>query len=228
MWWWLDEVVAADRRNFVRKLALTFGVVAAALVMVWALFEFVIPVDDNTVIASEALSSVRQMVFESRWDEALAVIQEAKLSLTQPDAELLIWEAVVWDKLGKREVRDDTLEEAKTLIAPDQEVSYWWTLGSAYIAATDFEKSRRIAEDLIDRYPLDPQGYFLLGNVEELEGDRGAAIELFDKTFELAMEDHTQLAVIARVRMGTLLQQPTNLLPGDAGGSVDERSEDSK
>ena len=212
MWWRLDEVVAANRRYLIRRLGVSFGTVALVVAMVWALLEF-IPVDANTIIASEAITSVRQLTLKENWGDALAVIEKAQNELTQPDAELLIWEAVVRDKLGQGEIVDDTLAEAIALIDPDQKTSYWWTLGSAYLTVGDLEKARKIGEDAIRLYPLDPQGYFLLGTVSEMEGDTGAALELFEKTFELALDSNTQLAVIARVRMGTLLQQPGNMFP---------------
>lgn len=225
MWWRLDEVVAANRRNLIRKFGMTFGTVALFVAMVWALFEF-IPVDANTVIASEAIASARQLTLEENWSDALAVIEEAKFELTQPDAELLIWEAVVRDILGQGEIVDDTLAEAIALIDPDQKPAYWWTLGSAYLTVGDLEKARKIGEDAIRLYPLDPQGYYVLGTVSELEGDTGAAIELFEKTFELAIESNTELAVVARVRMGTLLQRPVNMFPADENSPVREsRSE---
>jgi len=225
MWWRLDEVVAANRRHLIRRLSLTFGTVALVAAMVWAVFEF-IPVDANTVIASEAVTSVRQLTLEENWGDALAVIEEAKSELTKPNAELLIWEAVVRDKLGQGEIVDDTLAEAIALIEADQKSSYWWFLGSAYATVGDLEKTRKIGEDAIRLYPLDPQGYFLLGTVSEMEGDTGAALELFEKTFELALESNTQLAVIARVRMGTLLQQPVNMFPTGENQPVDESKND--
>lgn len=133
---------------------------------------------------------------------------------------------MVRDKLGQGEIVDDTLAEAIALIEPDQKSSYWWFLGSAYVTVGDLEKARRIGEDAIRLYPLDPQGYFLLGTVSEMEGDSGAALELFEKTFELALDSNTQLAVIARVRMGTLLQRPVNMFPADENQPVNERKSD--
>ena len=100
LWWHLDAVVAAARRRFIRRMGMTVGTVVALLAIVWALFTFVIPADANSVIRSEAISALRQLAFEGRWEDALAVIEEAKAQLTEPDAELLIWEAVVRDKLG--------------------------------------------------------------------------------------------------------------------------------
>ena len=62
----------------------------------------------------------------------------------------------------------------------------------------------------------DPQGYFLLASVAEMKGDTVCAVDLFEETFQLAADGNPQLAVIARVRMGNLLQRPANLaLLGD-------------
>ena len=44
-----------------------------------------------------------------------------------------------------------------------------------------------------------------------MEGDTAAALDFFDQTFELAIDTNSQLAVIARVRMGNLLQRPPNM-----------------
>ena len=130
LWWRLDAVVAAARpRRFIRRLGITAATVVALLAIVWALFTFVIPVDPNAVITSEAITTLRQLAFEGRWQDALALIEEAKPQLTQPDAELLIWEAVIRDKLGQSERVQDTLAQAKALVPSDQQVAYWWTLG---------------------------------------------------------------------------------------------------
>ena len=99
-------------------------------------------------------------------------------------------------------------------------------MGSAYLTVGELEKARNIGEDATRLYPLDPQGYFLLGTVSEMEGDTGAALELFEKTFELALDSNPQLAVIARVRMGTLLQRPVNMFPADENQPVNESKRD--
>ena len=228
MWWRLDEVVAANRRDLARRLGTATGTIAIFLTIVWALFAFVIPVDANTVISSEALTSVRQLTFEERWSDALVIIEEAKFQLTQPDAELLIWEAVVRDKLGQDEIVLDTLAAAKALVESDQQMEYWWTLGSAYLAVGDLKKARTIGNEALALYPLDPQGYFLLGTVAEVEGDTSAALDLFEKTFELAFDNNPQLAVIARIRMGMLLQQPASMFPTGEVQPVDGSGSGSK
>ena len=81
-WWRLDAVVAESRRRLLRRLGITLGTIVALLVVVWVLLTFVFPPDPNTVVASEAISTLQQLAFEGRWEEALAVIEEAMSRLT--------------------------------------------------------------------------------------------------------------------------------------------------
>ena len=223
-WWRLDAVVAAARRRLIRRLGVSLGSIAAVLVIVWALLTFVFPPDPNTVVASEAVSTLQQLAFEGRWEEALAVIEEAMSQLTQPDAELLIWEGVIRGKLGQDERAREALEEAKSLVPAGQLVAYWWSLGSIQINVGDVEDARTSGFEAIRLDDTDPQGYFLLAGVAEAKGDTVCAVDLFEETFQLAADSNPQLAVIARVRMGNLLQRPANmpLLGDDETAGADE------
>ena len=223
-WWHLDDVVAAARRRLVRRLGISLGSIAAVLVIVWVLLTFVFPPDPNTVVASEAISTLQQLAFEGRWEEALAVIEEAMAQLTQPDAELLIWEGVIRGKLGQDERAMEALAEAKSLVPAGQLVAYWWSLGSVQLSVGDVDNARSAGFEAIELDGSDPQGYFLLASVAEVIGDTVCAVDLFEETFQLAADSNPQLAVIARVRMGNLLQRPANLpLLGDA--ETDEATE---
>ena len=211
MWWHLDAVVAAARRRFIRRLGTAVGTITALLAIVWALLTFVFPPDPNAVVSSEAMTTLHQLTFEQRWEEALSVIEVAKEKLTQPDVELLIWEGVIRDKLGQSERAQQVLAEAKDLVPSDQLVAYWWTLGTTRHAVGDLEEARIAGNEALAQDPSNPQGYFLLGSLAEAEGDTGAALDYFEQTFQLAIDTNSQLAVIARVRMGNLLQRPPNM-----------------
>ena len=109
----------------------------------------------------------------------------------------------------------------------NQQVAYWWTLGMIRLDIGDLEEARAAGNEALALDPSDPQGYFLLGSVAEVEEDISAAIDLFEKTYQLAIEgDAHQLAVIARVRMGTLLQRPANMSLFGEGRTDAEESDD--
>ena len=223
-WWRLDAVVAESRRRLARRLGISFGTILALLLVVWVLLTFVFPPDPNTVVASEAISTLQQLAFEGRWEEALAVIEEAMSQLTQPDAELLIWEGVIRGKLGQDERAMAALEEAKSLVPPGKLVAYWWSLGSIQINVGDVDDARNSGFEAVKLDDTDPQGYFLLAGVAEATGETVCAVDLFEETFQLAADSNPQLAVIARVRMGNLLQRPANmpLLGNDETAGADE------
>lgn len=224
-WWHLDTVVAANRRHLIRRWSISVGTIAILLGSVLVLLTYVFPPDPNTVIVSEATSSLQQLAFEARWQEALAVIDEAKAQLTEPDVELLIWEAVIAEKVGQISRAQEALSAAKARIAAGQQSAYLWTLGSIRLSVGDVEEARAAGDEALALDPNDPQGYFLLASVAELEGDTITAIDLLEKTFELAADGNPQLAVIARVRMGNLLQSPAGApfsdtsTPGENEGS---------
>ena len=217
LWWHLDAVVAATRRRFIRRLGTTVGVFIALLAMVWVLLTFVFPPDHNAVVSSEAISNLHQLAFEGRWEDALAVIEGAKAQLTRPDAELLIWEGIIREKLGQHEGAQEALAEAKAMVPADKQVAYFWTLGNIRLYVGDLEEARAAGNEALAVDASDPQGYFLLASVAEVDGDTRTAIDLFEETFRLAADSNPQLAVIARVRMGGLMQRPANFpVPGAA------------
>ena len=118
--------------------------------------------------------------------------------------------------MGQDERAKEALAEAKSLVPAGKLVAYWWSLGSVQLSVGDLEDARTAAFEAIGLDVSDPQGYFLLASVAEVKGDTVCAVDLFEETFQLAADSNPQLAVIARVRMGNLLQRPANMaLVGD-------------
>ena len=106
---------------------------------------------------------------------------------------------------------EDALAEAKALVPSNRQVAYFWTLGSIRLAVGDLEDACTAGNEALALDPSDPGGYFLLGSVVDVEGDISSDIELVENTFEPAPENNTQLAAVARVRMGTSLQRPARI-----------------
>jgi tetratricopeptide (TPR) repeat protein len=118
----------------------------------------------------------------------------------------VIWEGVLHEQLGETDQAQASLAHAQELMA-DQPAMYWITLGNDRLQAGNLDGAEAAGNQALVLKPDDAQATFLLGGVAEARGDNAKAIELFDKTFQLAQKDNPQLAVIARVRMGQLMQQ---------------------
>ncbi|GIV76834.1 MAG: hypothetical protein KatS3mg050_1228 [Litorilinea sp.] len=215
LWWHLDAELARRRRTALKRIALTLAaIVVIAGGVIWGLNTF-FPPDPNTVLLVDTTSQVQQLVMNQQWEEALQVVKEAQQTLPD-EPELLIWESVLAHHLGREEQAQQALARAQERLA-DQPVQFWLAVGNTRLQAGDLEGAAQAAQQIMAMDPNEPQGYFLMGSVAEAQGDVPTAIQMFDRTSTLAAEQgNPQLEVIAKVRMGNLLQRAV-ALPTPAG-----------
>jgi Flp pilus assembly protein TadD len=140
-----------------------------------------------------------------------------KAARTQaPDqGELMIWEAVLNERIGDSDAAAAALAEAGAAFAA-QPIDLLIHLGNNRLRVGDVEGALAAADQGMALDPNNPQVYFLLGSIAETQGDLAAAINYFDQTFTLAEGSNPQLAVIARVRMGNLMQNPGSFTSPEA------------
>jgi tetratricopeptide (TPR) repeat protein len=203
----------------VRRLLTT--VVTIALIAVggyWAINTF-FPPNPEAVLMVETTNGIDRLVTEQRWQEALDLVKSARAQLPmQP--ELMIWESVLNERLGNSEAAAAALTEAQKALV-DQPVQVYIYLGNDRLRVGDVEGAQAAGEQALAMNPNEPQAYFLLGGIAETQGNVSTAIDYFEKTYELAEGENPQLAVIARVRMGQLMQNPGSIAsPGDSPGAT--------
>jgi tetratricopeptide (TPR) repeat protein len=204
-WWRLDQEVTRRRRSLIsRSLATLFILVAGVWFLLWAVDTF-FPPNPEAVMMVDATGRIDRMLMEGNLEGALAVVEEA-LQQMPNEPELRIWQAVLLEQLNEPEEAAAILEETAAGM-PDQAGAFWTLVGNKRLQLGDFDGAQVAAQRVLQVNPDDPQGYFLIGGIAESRGDFGTAIEMFNLVFELAEADNPQLAVIARVRMGQLLQQ---------------------
>lgn len=204
-WWHLDAEVVRRRTRSIRRAIITLGsIVAISAFVLWAL-NFFFPPDPKAVLLSNANSDIGQLIMEQRWEEALLVVDQAQQTLPD-DPELLIWEGVLSEQLGDAGRAQDSLGQAQAILAANP-AGFWLLVGNRRLEVGNLDGAQQAGEEALALDPDNPQGTFLLGGVAETRGDNATAIEMFDRTFEQAEADNPQLAVIARVRMGNLLQR---------------------
>ena len=96
--------------------------------------------------------------------------------------------------------------EAQAEMSDDLE-QFWVTTGNYRMMVNNLAGAEDAANAALEINPESASAVFLLANIADTRGERMAAIELFERVFALAEEDNPQLAVIAKVRMGQLMQQ---------------------
>lgn len=205
-WWQLDRIVADRRRRALTRALLTVGgLIVAAVVLYWGI-NTLFPPNPQAVAMVEATNQIDRLVAEQRWDEALAAVQAARQQLPN-EPELAVWEVVLHERLGDAEGAAAALAEAQTLLAAEP-AQVWILLGNDRLMVGDLDGAAAAAQEAVAIAPDNPMVTFLQGSVAEARGDVVSAIEYFQKTSELAGDDNPQLNVIARVRLGYLMQNP--------------------
>jgi tetratricopeptide (TPR) repeat protein len=207
-WWHLDSEVTRRRVRSIRQLITTLVTIVVVVVGGYWAINFFFPPNPEAVLMVETTNSIDRLVAEQRWQEALDLVKAARAQLpAQP--ELMIWEAVLNEQIGDTEAATAALAEAEQALA-SQPIQLWIYLGNNRLRVGDVEGAQSAGEQALTMNPDEPQIYFLLGSVAETQGDLATAISYFEQTYELAEGSSPQLAVIARVRMGQLMQNPNS------------------
>ena len=151
------------------------------------------------------INDVEQLALEKRWDEATALVGPALQEMpTEPD--LLIWAAVLAERRGAADEAADYRAQAERAVG--NAVQYQLTLGMRRLQAGDLEGAEAAALAVQAINADEPQATFLLASVAESRGQTQEALDLFQRTSELAEKtDNAQLTVVAKMRYGMLLQQ---------------------
>lgn len=222
-WWHLDKEVARRRAQAIKQAVTT---VIAAVVLLgggyWAL-NFFFPPSPAALQMMETTNQLDQLIAEQRWQDALTVVETAQKTLPD-EAELVLWEMVFAEQLGETDRANAAWTRAQAML-PDMPAELLVQLGNQRLQVGNFQGAWDAGQEALVIAPENAQATFLLGGVAESVNDIPTAIAMFDRTFALAEEENAQLAVIARVRMGNLLQRapaignaitPTIVLTGTA------------
>lgn len=200
-WWRLDQLISQRRqRNIINGLR-TLSVFALIGLIIYLLLP---EPSADAVFVLETEAVLEDALIAGNVDEAqVAAVAAAEALPTSP--ELWLWATALSEQLGDDMTAERTLKNALDL-APDQPILIWIDLGNKRLQLQDFDGAEDAANEALALDEQEPQAYFLLGGVAEMRGDKLLAIDYFEQTFDLAEDDDPQLAVIAKVRMGTLLQ----------------------
>ncbi len=205
-WWHLDAVEAEQRRRLMRRLFTSLGVIVGVILAVYVALTYIFPPDPNAVLSSGASGQLPDLVARGEWEAADRLIIDTLDQMTVDDLELLIWQSVVAAHLGRQREADDAFAQAQVLAPADRQAVFWSTVGNVRLAAGDLAGATDAANRALAIDPNEGQAYFVLASVAEANGRIAEAIAAFEKAFDLTAESNPQLAVIARVRMGMLMQ----------------------
>ncbi len=203
-WWFLDEVVAQQRQNRLRR-ALIWGLALVFLCTVaWLVYDRFIAPPPLVRQSWQYSAAGEDLVGQGDLRAALAKF-EAAAAATPDDAEVWTWLGVIHVKLDEPDQAQEAFDTARSLYGA--EVDFLLDRGMTYMSIGDLDAAQVDVEQIIAMAPQAGMGYYLRATIFVEQGDYAAAVDDFERTTELARQaGDSQLEATARVQQAMVMQ----------------------
>ncbi len=218
-WWYLDRSLAEERRSTLRCWSLRgLAFAGVLLVALLAYNQFLAPSAEEQAFSTRT-SSGEGYLMQGDMESALAEFETAA-ALNPEDMGVRMQLAVVYEQLGRLPEAEEQLSRARELAGSDSE--YYASLSLVYYrvaaggAEWAIEAAYEKATAAVEADDGSAIAHFALASAYELQGDNAQAIQEFELASNLSSE--ASLTVLARMRMGMLMQSPGDSMGGFGGG----------
>ncbi len=205
-WWWHLDSIWAER---LRKRIIRYSIIAAVTVLLVVGFDYVMTrLSGQSPTEREAQSHIsagEQQMYAGNITEAIAEYEQAAALMPEAlDPPVML--GALYELQGDAARGLESKRRAATL-APD-EPTYWLKLAQAYAIVGRSEDALALANGAIQQKPELAQAYLIRGGIYEAQNKVNEAVADFEKCAELAgAQDQEALYVVARTRLGMLMQQ---------------------
>ncbi len=214
LWWHLDDVYQAQKRRSLFRALRWLSAIGGLVLAVWIVVTYVFPPNETAVLLSEITTDLEQTVSTQDFTAARTIVEDG-LIRTHQALELLLWATVIAELAGDWEAA----EMYRSAVFENDDVSpasLWVALGQNRMQVGNLDDAECAALAALELEETNAQAHFLIAGLAELRGQIDRANEYFNKTYDLAVLSQPALAVIARVRMGYMMQSPGSLTPAEA------------
>lgn len=203
-WWYLDELVAARRKNrFTRFLLTVAGVGAVLLVLIFVYNRFFAP-DPQFVAVYGHEQSARDMLMEDDLESALSEVEQG-LAIDPQQVSLLLMKGVITEAKGQTAVAEEAFESARRIL--NRDVDFYIARGQTYSYTNQPEKALADAQSALALDPQNGQAFLLAGNTYQSMRKRVEALDAYEKAYDAAeARGEIELAALARAQMAFLMQ----------------------
>jgi tetratricopeptide (TPR) repeat protein len=214
-WWYLDDTVADRlRHSVVRAGAVIIGVVLVLLLGNYLLNTF-FGMSPEEREAYGFTTMAEQMIYVGEYEEAIDRYEQAVEVIPDlPEAWVAL--AALYDVQGREDDHRAALARAETLVGDPLRLRL--LLARQYETVQLLDVALAYAEQALELDPGSAEAHLIRGGIHDSLGNRELALADFEYASELARErGEDALYVLARTRMGMLLQQGDLALPGGTG-----------
>ncbi len=202
-WWWsIDELVAENQRQQLKRLALSGALVLAILGLLVLLYNTILAPSPEAIARVEAENDAYTAISLGDYETALAAIEQG-LEVVPTDANLLIFKGVVQELLGVETAALASFEQA--MVNLDEQKSFFLGRGLLYLRTSQFDKAENDARTIIQLDDLVSAAWLLLGQTLEAQDKREEAIAAYQTAGDIALANgENEIVVMSRIALGRL------------------------
>ncbi len=203
-WWFLDEALAQQQRDQLRR-TLTWGLgLLFACVVAWLVYEQFFAPSPESEQAYRYSTTGENLVEDGDLRAALAEF-EAAAALTPDDSTLWTWQGVIHLELGELDEAREAFAIARPLY--ETEADFLLDRGMTYLHVGNLEAASADVEQIIAADPSSAIAHYVRSSVAVERGDYDAAIADLEWAAELAQAaGDSQLEATARVQRAMVMQ----------------------
>jgi tetratricopeptide (TPR) repeat protein len=203
-WWFLDEELALERRQRLRRVLLWGGALIVGCIISWFVYDRFIAPPPEVRQAYRYSTTGEGLVEEGDLGAALAEF-EAAIDLTPDDPTLWVWKGVIHSQLDQLEQAEESFLTARSLYG--EGTGFLQDRGMTYLRIGDVDAAAADVEQVIAQEPQSGIGYYLRASVGMAREDYMAAVDDLDQAAELAQAaGDSQLEASARVQRAMVFQ----------------------
>jgi Flp pilus assembly protein TadD len=203
-WWFLDETVARQRQERLRRGSLGALGVVALLLAAWFVYDRVLAPPREVREAYRISMSGEDLVEQGDLQAALAAFEEA-VSLTPDDPRLWVWQGVLYVQMDEPDRAQVAFDKAFSLY--DSEASLLMDRSMAYLRVGNVDAAEADVEQAVAEEPESGLPYYVRSNINLERGNCFAAVADLELAAEMANRaGDTRLEAMARAQRATVLQ----------------------
>ena len=203
-WWYVDEIAAAAWRRQLRRLGLVALGIAGVVFVIWFVFYVLYPEDPKVAAVQRLQGVAERSLNKGDLPGALAAYEEA-VQTDPEDPSLVIWIGVLQEQLGQKEISVQKFNEAETMFG--DHLRFLLERGRAYAILGLNDAALADFDAAVALNPESAEGQLLRGGILEAQGKVDEALAAYELASSAAQENQPELAAVARMRLGTLLQR---------------------
>lgn len=198
-WWYLDELLREKRVQARKRWLIRGGKAAIALLAVYIVLTRIVPQPKQSVIYQ---GQANQLYQGRKLDEAINLYKKAQ-NLDTEDSVIPLMLGIIYEDKELLDEANSYFERAKLLSS--QKIDFYNSRGMIYLQTGKLDKAILDAKKALEIAPNSALSHFLLGSIYEIENRTAEAI--FEYQIVSDLDQNPQLTVIARFKMGMIMQR---------------------